>query len=258
MMRRAFTLIELLVIVAIIGIMVATSVVNIGAGQRAARIRGATRDIFAVIRHARSTALVTQQPSVITYSTVTINDEVCAKVEINAAKILNADTVQRASTLSGEMVSLYDNDGSDGDSGGLTVEDVLFAPISTDVVRGIRIKVLKDGEQLEYADDEAKARPKISVFSNVDYLIGKLKDAKAKEAEAKAKEAEEAGLSAVQTIPDSSDQEPVSVVWEVNGRTEPHKVWVFPDGSSPEKGLCISIDRFGAAKVLGGDEEDDG
>ena len=258
MMRRAFTLIELLVIVAIIGIMVATSVVNIGAGQRAARIRGATRDIFAVIRHARSTALVTQQPSVITYSTVTIDDEVCAKVEINAAKILNADTVQRASTLSGEMVSLYDNDGSDGDSGGLTVEDVLFAPISTDVVRGIRIKVLKDGEQLEYADDEAKARPKISVFSNVDYLIGKLKDAKAKEAEAKAKEAEEAGLSAVQTIPDSSDQEPVSVVWEVNGRTEPHKVWVFPDGSSPEKGLCISIDRFGAAKVLGGDEEDDG
>jgi len=257
-MRRAFTLIELLVIVAIIGIMVATSVVNIGAGQRAARIRGATRDIFAVIRHARSTALVTQQPSVITYSTVTIDDEVCAKVEINAAKILNADTVQRASTLSGEMVSLYDNDGSDGDSGGLTVEDVLFAPISTDVVRGIRIKVLKDGEQLEYADDEGKARPKISVFSNVDYLIGKLKDAKAKEAEAKAKEAEEAGLSAVQTIPDSSDQEPVSVVWEVNGRTEPHKVWVFPDGSSPEKGLCISIDRFGAAKVLGGDEEDDG
>lgn len=257
-MRRAFTLIELLVIVAIIGIMVATSVVNIGAGQRAARIRGATRDIFAVIRHARSTALVTQQPSVITYSTVTIDDEVCAKVEINAAKILNADTVQRASTLSGEMVSLYDNDGSDGDSGGLTVEDVLFAPISTDVVRGIRIKVLRDGEQLEYADDEAKARPKISVFSNVDYLIGKLKDAKAKEAEAKAKEAEEAGLSAVQTIPDSSDQEPVSVVWEVNGRTEPHKVWVFPDGSSPEKGLCISIDRFGAAKVLGGDEEDDG
>lgn len=256
-MRRAFTLIELLVIVAIIGIMVATSVVNIGAGQRAARIRGATRDIFAVIRHARSTALVTQQPSVITYSTVTVDDEVCAKVEINAAKILNADTVQRASTLSGETVSLFGDEGPDGDSGGLTVEDVLFAPISTDVVRGIRIKVLKDGEQLEYADDEAKARPKISVFSNVDYLIGKLKDAKAKEAEAKAKETEESGLSASQPTPDSSDQEPVSVVWEVNGRTEPHKVWVFPDGSSPEKGLCISIDRFGAAKVLGGDGEED-
>ena len=256
-MRRAFTLIELLVIVAIIGIMVATSVVNVGAGQRAARIRGATRDIFAVIRHARSTALVTQQPSVITYSTVKIDDDVCAKVEINAAKILNSDTVQRAATLSGEMVALYESDQSDGDSGGLTVEDVLFAPISTDVVRGMRIKVLKEGEQLEYADDEAKSRPKISVFSNVDYLIGKLKDAKAKEAEAKAKADEEAGVSAIHTVPDAGDQEPVSVVWEVNGRTEPHKVWIFPDGSSPENGLCISIDRFGAAKVLGGDEEDD-
>ena len=253
-MRRAFTLIELLAIVAIIGIMVATSVVNVGAGQRAARIRGATRDIFAVIRHARSTALVTQQPSVITYSTVKIDDEVCAKVEINAAKILNADTVQRASTLSGETVSLYDAEESSDASGGLTVEDVLFAPISTDVVRGIRIKVLKEGEKLEYADDEAKSRPKISVFSNVDYLIGKLKDAKAKEAE---KKAEEESFATSSTVPDSGDQEPVSVVWEVNGRTEPHKVWIFPDGSSPEKGLCISIDRFGAAKVIGGDEEDD-
>jgi len=257
MMRRAFTLIELLVIVAIIGIMVATSVVNVGAGQRAARIRGATRDIFAVIRHARSTALVTQQPSVITYSTTHIDDEVCAKVEINAAKILNADTVQRATTLGGEYVSLGEADDSGDASGGLTVEDVLFAPISTDVVRGMRIKVLKEGERLEYGDDEARARPKISVFSNVDYLIGRLKDAKAKEAEAKARE-EEAVPEISSAIPDSGDQEPVSVVWEVNGRTEPHKVWIFPDGSSPENGLCIKIDRFGAAKVLGGDEEDEG
>ena len=256
-MRKAFTLIELLVIVAIIGIMVATGVATVGAGQRAARIKGATRDIFAIIRHARSTALVTQQPSVITYSTVNIDDEVCAKVEINAAKILNADTVQRAVTLNGETVSLYDDEGTDGADGGLTVEDVLFAPISTDVVRGIRIKVLKEGEQLEYADDEAKVRPKISVFSNVDYLIGKLKDAKAKEAEEKARAEEESGVSVTSSVPDDGDQEPVSVVWEVNGRTEPHKVWIYPDGASPESGLCISIDRFGAAKVLGGDEEDD-
>lgn len=254
-MKKGFTLIELLVIVAIIGIMVAASVVNVGAGQRAARIRGSTRDIFAVIRHARSTALVTQQPSVITYSTAEIDGEVCAKIEINAAKILSADSVQRATTLDGETVLLSDDVDEGDSSGGLTVEDVLFAPISTDVVRGIRLKVLKDGERLEYAEDEAKARPKISVFSNVDYLIGKLKDSKAKEAEAKAQEAESAAEATL--VPDAGDQEPVSVVWEVNGRTEPHRVWVFPDGSTPEKGLCIKIDRFGAAKVVGGDERDD-
>lgn len=254
-MRRAFTLIELLVVVAIIGIMVATSVVNVGAGQRAARVRGAARDIFAVIRHARSTALVTQQPSVITYSTAVVEDEVCAKIEINAAKIMNADMVQSASTLGGETVSLFDAGAGGGDSsGGQTVEDVLFAPISTDVVKGMRLKVLKEGERLEYAQDEARDRPKISVFSNVDYLIGKLKDAKAKEAEEKA---EEDRLSSASAVPDSSDQEPVSVVWEVNGRTEPHRVWIFADGSSPEKGLCIKIDRFGAAKVVSGDDEED-
>jgi prepilin-type N-terminal cleavage/methylation domain-containing protein len=251
--KKGFTLIELLVIVAIIGIMVAASVVNVGAGQRAARVRGAARDIFAVIRHARSTALVTQQPSVITYSTQHIDDEVCAKVEVNAAKILNSDAVRRATTLDGEDVSLFEqeSDGDLGDGAGQTVEDVLFAPISTDVVRGMRIKVLKEGERMDYGADEARERPKISVFSNVDYLIGRLKESKAKSSEEKDRDDEPSP-----SVPDAGDQEPVSVVWEVNGRTEPHRVWVFPDGSSPEKGLCIRIDRFGAAKVVGGDGEE--
>lgn len=253
-MRKAFTLIELLVIVAIIGIMVASSVVNVGAGQRAARIRGATRDIFAVIRHARSAALVTQQPSVITYSTVHVDDEVCAKVEITAARIIGADAVQRATTLEGEPVSFYES-GDDSDaSGGLTVEDVLFAPISTDVVRGIRIKVLKDGDELEDGQDSARARPKISVFSNVDYLIGRFNDARRKAAE---NDAAAEAASEPQVVSEADDQEEVSIVWEVNGRTEPHKVWIYPDGSTPEKGLCIRVDRFGGAKVLGRDGSED-
>ena len=33
-------------------------------------------------------------------------------------------------------------------------------------------------------------------------------------------------------------QEPVSVVWESNGRVEPHKVWIYADGKKPESGLC--------------------
>ena len=51
-------------------------------------------------------------------------------------------------------------------------------------------------------------------------------------------------------------QEPVSVVWEVNGRVDPHQVWIYPSGTPPDKGLSIKIDRFGAAKVVGdgGDE----
>ena len=258
-MRRAFTLIELLAIVAIIGIMVTASVVNVRAGQGAARIRAATRDIFATVRHARSVALVTQQPSVITYSTERADDEVCAKVEINSAKIFGADTVKSATTLEGVRVSLVDEvqeDGADASGGeGLSAEDVLFAPITQDVVRGVRIKVLKEGEELDYSPDEAKARPKISVFSNVDYLIGRLNEAREKKAaEQKAAEAEKPEAAGTSSS-GLEDQEPVSVVWEVNGRTESHRVLVYADGSPPESGLCIKVDRFGAAKVLGSGED---
>ena len=52
------------------------------------------------------------------------------------------------------------------------------------------------------------------------------------------------------------DQEPVSLVWEANGRCDPHRVWVYLDGKKPESGLCIKVDRFGAAKILSGEEED--
>ena len=204
--------------------------------------------------------LVAQQPSIITYSTENIDEEVCAKIEINAAKIFN-DTAKSATTLDGVAVLLDEDepvvdDGETDSGGGQTIEDVLFAPISVDVVRGVRIKVLKEGEDLDYSPDEAKAKPKISVFSNVDYLIGKLKESKEKEAEKKAAE-EKAFEESAAEVSGLDDQEPVSIVWEVNGRTEPHRVWVFADGSYPEKGLCIKIDRFGAAKVLGSGEDDE-
>ena len=261
-MRRAFTLIELLTIVAIIGIMVTASVVNVRSGQGAARVRAATRDVFALIRHARSVALVSQQPSVITYSTGRVDDETCAKVEINTAKIMSDSGPRFATTLEGERVQLIEDDpapeGEDQTAsagGGQSVEEVLFAPVSEDVVRGVRIKVLREGEELEGVPDAARSRSKVSVFSNVDYLIGRLREEKAKTAEAKAAEEQEQA-SAPAPAAGLDDQEPVSVVWEVNGRTEPHRIWVYADGSDPEKGLCIKVDRFGAAKVLGSGEDD--
>ena len=91
--------------------MVGFGVASIGAGRRAVRVRGATRDIFASIRHARSVALVAQQPSVITYSTTRVDDEVCAKIEVNTAKIFDSNPVKYATTLQGERVALAEDDG---------------------------------------------------------------------------------------------------------------------------------------------------
>ena len=267
-MRRAFTLIEIIVVVAILAIMATAAVVGVRSGQDAARVKGATRDIMAAIRHARSMALVMMQPAIITYSTERDGDDVCAKITVDGAKLMSSSSSDTVQTLSGEIVH---RDGSKvedakkpavgedepkellGDSGGDSVEDVLFAPISSEVVRGVRIKVLTGDELAETTQTEQKSANRISVFSNVDYLLGKYKEKKTEEA--KAASEQPADQQASPANGSSEDQEPVSLVWEANGRCDPHRVLVYLDGKNPESGLCINIDRFGAAKVVS-DERD--
>ena len=268
--RGGFTLIELLVIVAIICAMAGVGVVSVRAGQGAARVKGATRDIFAAIRHARSQALVSQKPVIITYSTEEIDGEPMAKIEMTSAKLF-ADEIDRAKirTLTGEplaapkreLVSVRAEADADGDAatgpkkedGGSLVQDVLFAPIKEDVVKGMRLKVVLGDEGL--GETAEGRRPHLSVFSNVDYLLGKFKESKTA---AKAEEKTETSAFDEKAKGAAAErQEPVSVVWETNGRVDPHQVWVYADGQRPEDGLSIRIDRFGAAKVLSGDGRED-
>ena len=265
-MKRAFTLIELLVIIAIMGLMVTVGIVSVRSGQGAARVKGATRDIFAAIRQARSTALVTQQPAIITYSTDEVDGEVVARVEITSAKLMTEGVdISKVRTVTGHQLkgavaaavadaAAEDAEGSGQKGDGNTLKDVLFAPIDDNIVKGMRLKVIVGGGELDVAEEAH--RPKISVFSNVDYLLGKFKESKkASEAEKKAEEKlpDAADKDAVK----GEDQEPVSIVWETNGRVEPHQVWVYPDGKRPDQGLSIKIDRFGAAKVISGDGRED-
>lgn len=279
-MRRAFTLIEILTVVAIIGIMVTASVVSVRSGQGAARVKSATRDIFATIRHARSVALITQQPSVITYSTATEDGEVCAKVEIVTAKIIDDRAVKTATTLAGDVVQIGGGDsdmvagtsdrrkgrgktaedvpeGKSGqEEGGQSVSDILFAPISSEVVKGLRLKVTKGDEALSGDTmTEEQRKSMISAWGTASGIIESYQKTQAKLAAEKAEK--EAQGTEVSNEASASDQEPVSIVWEVNGRTEPHRVWIYRDGSTPEKGLCIKVDRFGAAKVIGLGEDDE-
>lgn len=262
-MRRAFTLIELLAIIVIIGTMVGVAVLNFRSGQDAARLKGSVRDAFATIRHARSMALLSKQPSIITYSTVEEDGEQCARIEVHTAKIFSDSAVTVAETLDGEKIRIDGSDEKDAESpadgkgggeataepaGGQTVEEMLFEPLDTEMFRGISLKVIREGDEVEYEAERAK--PKISVFSNVDFLLGKFNQAKAEQTK---KDAEETGTSAPAASPDGQPEE--SFVWEVNGRAEPHKVWFYRAGTRYDEGLCISVDRFGAAKVLSGEDE---
>lgn len=276
-MRRAFTLIELLVIVAIMAVMVSMSIVSVRSGQDAARLRGATRDIFAAIRHARSLALVSKEPCVVTYSMEKVDEENCAKITVDGAKIINSDVVTEAQTLAGEKVRLEPEEEapqetkirshtvngesavvSEDDSRGETAEEILFSEIAFEVLKGVCIKVVKDESELAaIMSDSRRAKPRISVFSNVDYLIGRHNEAKTK-----AKTDAGAGDEEDGTKPDADSgdlgQEPVKIVWEVNGRTEPHRIWVYLDGRDSDSGLSINVDRFGGMKVLGQDGEEIG
>lgn len=265
-MRRAFTLIEVLIVVAIMAMMVSVAAVSVRSGQDAARVKGAARDLMAAIRQARSMALVMMQPTVITYSTKRIDGEICAQVSVEGAKLLSASSSDTVETLSGEIVR---RDGSPvdgqaaakpgeeaeesaiGDKGGESMEEILFAPVADDVVKGVRIKVTMGDELLRTEEEEERKANRISVFSNVDYLLGKYKEKKAEE-----KKAEEESAADAPPAGKDEDQEPVSLVWEANGRCDPHRVWVYLDGKKPESGLCIKVDRFGAAKILSGEEED--
>ena len=282
MARRAFTLVELLVIVAIVGIMTTAAVLTITSGQTAVRIRGATRDIFATIRRARSEALVTQKPVIITYSNGTEDGEPIAKIEITSAKLFSSVDRSKVQTITGEPIkaSAAESEAlaprqeagegaAEGEAAnekdkesGRTVEEILFSSISDEVVRGVRIKVLRGDELPAMSKDGGeRAKPKISVFSNVDYLLGRFKDAKeeaAKKEAEKKKESEEQSSSSSSGEPAAEEGSgPVSVVWETNGRVEPHQVWVYPDGARPEDGQLIRVDRFGGAKVVSGDGRED-
>ena len=282
MARRAFTLIELLVIVAIIGIMTTAAILSVASGQTAVRVKGATRDVFAAIRHARSTALVTQKPAIITYSNTMVDGESLAKIEITSATLFHTVDRSNIQTITGEPVRGLDDEAgvvdpkrtaddaaSGGDAAkpdssdkeeGQTIAEILFAPISDEVLRGMRIKVQKGDELPATIGGEERVKPKLSVFSNVDYLLGRFKDAKAeaaKEAEAKKKESDGEPASTSSDAPAEEGSEPVSIIWETNGRVEPHQVWVYPDGSRPEDGQLIRVDRFGGAKVVSGDGRED-
>ena len=287
-MKRAFTLIELLVICAILATMTAIGVGSIVSGQGMARVKGATRDVYAAIRHARSTALVTGQRVLVNYSNEMIDDEPSVKIEVVAAKIMGADgdrpqaqpyyvmeykelspkgqsrKGQELVHIRGADAKAFASDGKeDADSkseGGESIEEILFSPMSASVVKGMRILVKKGDEAL--TDETAvQTRSRISVFSNVDYLQNRYKEAKKAEAEKKTGEAvssplQDEGGKGSGSVNDMD--ETVSVVWETNGAVEPHRVWIYPDGKKPEDGLMLNVDSFGAVKVLGGDgrEED--
>ncbi len=210
------------------GAMVTVGVVSLNASRSGTRLFAAARDVMAMVRRARSVALVTQKPVVIEYANSTVEDEAMARVEIRAEKLFSSTKSQVAiKNLAGIVIVESESGGEDKD--GETLEDVLSPQsISEDVVRGLKLKVVDANEELEI-DDSTTKRSKISIFSTADnvsrtYINGEDVEAKKKSEMTEAKQ----------------------VVFSANGTVSPaHQIWIYPETSSPDKGLCVEVDRFG-------------
>lgn len=268
-MRRAFTLIELLVIVAIIGLLVTVSVVSVQEGRQYAAIRGSVRTVFATIRQARSIALVSQKPAVITFSSERAEGMIRSKIAITSVNLMETKANVIARSITGEWRTLGDDSPiepkqisgleteqpSTTENSGQTVEEILFSPVSEDVLTGVCIKVVMDSEEFDQfavSDKEVK-RSRVSIFSNVDFLMNSFKKGREKEKEHKEKEKSE---NESDTPLETEELEPEkSVAWQTNGRCDAHKIYIYPEGGSIDDAWIIKVDRFGGVKVLeDGDE----
>ena len=245
MARRGFTLVELLVVVAIVGTMLAVAVASVGAGMSSVRMKSATRRVLLLSRQARTLALLRQQPAVITYS------ETWSGSEFQGSKIKIESKAERGGgNVPLQSLSGYETygggeeeDGGDeyGQSSDLkqTMENV-----EDDSLVGIRLKVeLLDQDGHAYGE---KKRSSISVFSNVDYLLKRARESAAPASGAREEEKSEdpEDASAAKTPND-----PVSIVYETNGRCPPHRITLYKDGQDESDGLVMEVDRFGAVKV---------
>lgn len=251
-MKHGFTLIEILIALVIMAIIVGTAVVSVGAGMKSARLSDAARAVQQYARHAKAVALLKQRPVVLTFEEIVENGEF---VKSRVSMIYSADAPVEsvgasggagfgvAGSLSGEVHTLsgkivgVDVEGeipSSGPGDGEASDPLAAEPREFE---GIRIHA-EDKENLELN------RPRISVFSNVDILMRKAADQKAKAREKVA----ENGMSESSADGETKDEDresTYSVVYEANGRCEPYVVKVWKDGSNEDDAMVINIGRFG-------------
>lgn len=245
-MKNGFTLIEILVALVIVGILVGTAAVSLGAGVKSAQMADAARAVQQYAGHARAIALLKQRPVVLTITEIA-EDGVFAKSRLSTSYGKDAEaegagasggagfgvagaTGGRVLTLSGVPV-----DGAEvGDEPADLADDPL-APEPRDF-EGIHIR-----GQLK--EDLEKRRSRISVFSTADLLLRRNRE---QEEKARAKHGEEGGEPADGAAEAEPDRETTfSVVYEPNGRCDPYLVKVWKDGTSEDRAMTLEVGRFG-------------
>ncbi len=250
--RRGFTLVELLVVVLIIGLMLATAALSVGAGTASAQMKNAVRSVWHLSGYARTMALLRQHPVVVTYTEVWEgNDFIKSQIEVKAG---SEQTSQDTEMSTRAARSIYDPEAElptldleeEEESASDAVSDE--ADEAGQEFANIHVKVELGEEGLS----RYGKKKTVSVFSNVDFLLGRNKQ------ESDDKSAAGGTSSRASDDDEVSRQEkrePVSIVFETNGRCTPHRILVWKDGQDERSATVLEVDRFGTIKNP--DAEDD-
>ena len=227
---------------AILSTMVTVGVAGLNASRASIGTFAATRDVMAIVRRARSVALVTQKPVVVEYSTDKTDDDVHAKVEIHSEKLFKSKSSNvEVTNLDGEVVSGGEGKDEGEAAEGETLAEILSPKgISGDVAKGLRIRASANELEGFLSADEVK-KSKISIYSTADSVVRsyKLPETPQETTTAGTDEKDE-------DVDDTGSEGPFRAVFAANGTVDPpHRIWIYPDGSTPDKGLCITVDRFG-------------
>ena len=250
-----FTLVELLVVVAIIAIMLSTAALSVGSGTASVRMKNAVRSVWQLSGYARTMALLRQHAVVVTYSEVWEGDTfVKSKIEVKAGAEMSTPPAGQSTTVArsifdpeAEVPALEDE--TEEDSAESVVQEGLAERAFE--FPDVRLKVELKGEEGDYGNEKKKA---VSAFSNVDYLLGRNKAAEGdKERNAGGTRS---GASGDEEEARQETRDPVSIVFETNGRCEPHRVLVWRDGKGEESATVLEVDRFGAMKNPESEDDD--
>lgn len=251
-MRKAFTLVELLVIIGIMAAMVTMSVISVRSGQQAFRLKGATRDILAKVRYARSVALVSRNSVKVTYSNISVEGESAAKITVEPLDdgFISDNVPSNIQTLSGKPLAesgleskFEENKSASGnEENGDTVVSMLKPEINMSLVQGIVIKVIGAAEAKLVNHSQAQKRSRMSV-SGTNF---KLKEISSDESTFE---------SAASKSSDLSVGEINEVLWSSLGITEEHTIYIYVEGTDYTEGYKIHVDEMGGVKVYGPSEE---
>ena len=275
--RSGFTLIEILIVVAIIGVMLVSAVVNVASGRDAARVKTAARGVAQLSHYANALAVLRQRPAVITYKGGTIS------VKLSGEGVDTSEVGARAMPIYREVngettdTPVDDNDGSasdaeESDDSGGDGKQKESGIIHTDRVMDLENIAKEDAERtfegvifrVEAVDEEGHPLDK--------FTSTQLKS----EAEALLKRRGPAGTAWSNTSGEidlgkdkGKDEKKAEVnpenegcvIYETNGNCTPYIVHLF--AASGEEGneegeelMVVHVARSG--KVTIGDDDDDG